>query len=88
MLKRVYNVTSLYKIGPETMYQTVTSYTYNQLWMSRYEDDYRFFRVRACSDVHVSLATYSGRHLTFTLTAQISTHLYNLHCEYSNALHS
>ena len=63
MLERVYNVTSLFEIGPETMYQSVTSYTYNQLWMSRYEDDYRFFRVRACSDVHVSLATYSGRHL-------------------------
>ena len=42
------------------MYFTETSLTYNQLWMDRYDENYRFFRVRACSDAHIVLSTYSG----------------------------
>ena len=46
--------------GPITIFNTGTSLTYNQFWMDRYNDEYRTFRVKACSDVHIVLSTYMG----------------------------
>ena len=39
---------------------TTTSYNYDQVWLSVLDTQSIIFKVRACSDVHIGLAKYSG----------------------------
>ena len=47
-----------------TVFLTKTNYDYTQFWLTVHDMNSVVFKVKACSDVHVGLAQYSGNYKT------------------------